>query len=244
MTAQLSLLTPETRTDWNVRVSQRARRLSVRVYPGGKVEIVVPPRVPPLTVQRFIGQHRAWIERRVTEWRAAAVPPAVRPERLELKAFGESYRIDYRPADGPTRVRTLADLGPHVLVVSGATEDLRAVSAALERWLRRRVEAAMDIQLPVLAQSCGCRFTRIRVRRQRTRWGSCSSKGTVSLNVCLAFLDPAVVRYLLVHELCHTQHMNHSARFWGLVARHEPGYKVLNRELNQGWREVPAWILL
>ncbi len=245
MSSQLSLFAPQDRTDpWQVRVSQRARRLSVRVYPGGKVEIVVPPRVPPVTVQRFIGQHREWIDRHVLEWRAAAIPVPVRPERLDLPALGRAWRIEYRAAGGATRVRELTEVAPDLLEVSGAVDNLRRVAAALERWLRRTVTETMTAQAEQLALTGGFNFLRLRVRRQRTRWGSCSSKGTLSLNVCLAFLEPAVVRYLLIHELCHTQHMNHSRRFWALVERHEPNYKQLNQELNRGWRQVPAWILL
>ena len=80
------------------------------------------------------------------------------------------------------------------------------------------------------------------VRRQRTRWGSCSTQGTISLNVCLLFQSPAVVRYLMVHELCHRRHMNHSRRFWALVESFEPDWKPLDVELLQGWRKVPAWV--
>jgi predicted metal-dependent hydrolase len=240
--SQLSLFAPEDRSDpWQVRVSQRARRLSVRVYPGGKVEIVVPPRVPPVTVQRFIGQHREWIDRRVTEWRATVMPVAARPDHLDLKGLGEHHRVEYRPAAGTgARVRQRDD----VLEVSGAVDNLKAVAAALDRWLRRRVADAMAVQVSRVAMEGGFHFSRIKVRRQRTRWGSCSSKGTVSLNVCLAFLDPAVVRYLIVHELCHTRHMNHSPRFWAMVEAHEPDYRRLDRELTRGWQQVPAWILL
>jgi predicted metal-dependent hydrolase len=85
-------------------------------------------------------------------------------------------------------------------------------------------------------------FSRIQIRRQRTRWGSCSATGTISLNVCLMFLDPAVVRYLYVHELCHTRHMNHSPRFWALVEHHEPDSRRLDRQLLRGWQAVPAWM--
>ena len=83
---------------------------------------------------------------------------------------------------------------------------------------------------------------RLQVRCQRTRWGSCSRRGTISLNVCLLFQPPEVLRYLLVHELAHLRHMNHSARFWAEVARHEPDWKALDRELLQGWRRVPSWM--
>jgi predicted metal-dependent hydrolase len=82
----------------------------------------------------------------------------------------------------------------------------------------------------------------VQIRRQRTRWGSCSVKGTISLNVCGIFQEPDVLRYLLIHELSHTRHMNHSRRFWSLVESLEPDYRRLDRELLQGWQRVPGWM--
>jgi predicted metal-dependent hydrolase len=79
------------------------------------------------------------------------------------------------------------------------------------------------------------------VRMQRTRWGSCSSSGTVSLNAALLFLEPAVVRYLFVHELCHLIALNHSRKFWCAVARYEPNYEALDRRLTEAWHEIPLW---
>jgi predicted metal-dependent hydrolase len=83
---------------------------------------------------------------------------------------------------------------------------------------------------------------RVAIRCQRTRWGSCSTRGTVSLNCSLLFQRAEVVRYLCVHELAHTKHMNHSRKFWHLVQQLEPDYQRLDRELLAGWRTVPEWV--
>jgi predicted metal-dependent hydrolase len=88
----------------------------------------------------------------------------------------------------------------------------------------------------------GLVFQRVLIRRQRTRWGSCSNRGTISLNCCLLFQPPQAVRYLLIHELVHTVHMNHSQRFWERVARHCPQFHSLDRQLRAGWRQVPSWV--
>jgi predicted metal-dependent hydrolase len=77
---------------------------------------------------------------------------------------------------------------------------------------------------------------------QRSRWGSCSPKLKISLNASLLFLPPHLVRYVLVHELCHTRHLDHSRRFWSLVARHEPLHKDRRRELAALRYEVPGWV--
>jgi hypothetical protein len=81
----------------------------------------------------------------------------------------------------------------------------------------------------------------VQVRLQRTRWGSCSSTGSVSLNAGLLFLAPELVRYLLIHELCHMIAMNHGRKFWRAVERFEPGCHELDRRLAEAWGEIPIW---
>jgi predicted metal-dependent hydrolase len=83
--------------------------------------------------------------------------------------------------------------------------------------------------------------TSVHVRLQRTRWGSCSSSRSVSLNAGLLFLAPELVRYLLIHELCHMIAMNHSRRFWCAVERFEPDCRDLDRRLAEAWGEIPIW---
>ena len=132
--------------------------------------------------------------------------------------------------------------GENGLVVSGPLNDDRAIAAALRSWLADLAHQHLGIDLAKVAEEGGFRYARAQIRRQRTRWGSCSASGTISLNVCLLFLRPQVVRYLLVHELCHTRHMNHSAKFWALVASFEPDYRALDQELLRGWQSVPGWM--
>jgi predicted metal-dependent hydrolase len=81
----------------------------------------------------------------------------------------------------------------------------------------------------------------VQVRLQRSRWGSCSNSGTVSLNAALLFVAPEVVRYLFVHELCHLIALDHSRKFWRAVARFEPDYEALDRRLTEAWNEIPLW---
>ncbi|HEY7641221.1 MAG TPA: SprT family zinc-dependent metalloprotease [Steroidobacteraceae bacterium] len=225
---------------WTVRVSRRARRLSVRVYPGGRVEVVVPPGASAAAVQRFVGTHRQWIHRRVEDLSTAAAVDDSRPASIKLPAIGRHYAVEYQhAAESTARVRIA---GENVIVVSGPLHNDRAVTAALRDWLGGLAREQLGSELARVAAQGGFRYTRTQIRRQRTRWGSCSASGTISLNVCLLFLRPQVVRYLLVHELCHTRHMNHSARFWSLVESFEPDYRELDRELLRGWQSVPGWM--
>jgi predicted metal-dependent hydrolase len=242
MSAQLQLFESRDSSErWTVRVSRRARRMSVRVYPGGRVEVVVPPGVPPVTVQRFVGTHSQWIARRVEDLSAVGAPmTAGPPSEIQALAIGRTFKVHYEHTRSTSIRPQLFDDG--VLRIFGPIHDEAAVATALRQWLSDLAYDELGAQLKLVARELGFNFSRIQVRRQRTRWGSCSATGTISLNVCLMFLDPAVVRYLFVHELCHTRHMNHSPRFWALVEHYEPDYRRLDRELLRGWQAVPAWM--
>src|SRR5262249_60276321 len=114
--------------------------------------------------------------------------------------------------------------------------------AALRSWLLRAARARLEPRVATRAQSMGVRYSQVSIRRQRSRWGSCSVRGTISLNACLLFQRPEVVDYLIAHELTHGKHMNHSKRFWQAVERNCPDWRALDRELLLGWRRVPRWI--
>ena len=237
---QLALFKPGAgSSDFDVRVSRRARRLTVRVYPGGRVEVTAPAGARPAAVERFVARHRQWIDARVAELRTHAVPaPAPLPGRVQLCAVDEEWRIAYGTRAGGAW--SVAEPGV-VLIRAPVTEPARA-RAALRGWLLEQGRRALVPWLERLALESGFELAHVQLRRQRSRWGSCSRSGTISLNVALLFQPAGVVRYLFLHELCHLRHMNHSARFWRLVAAYEPEWRALDNELMSGWRLVPDWL--
>lgn len=239
---QMSLLAAATgQDDWIVRANPRARRLSVRVFMTGRVEVVVPPRTSATTVQRFLERHRDWIAdrrraARHTPQRVDRLPPG----QIELPGIGEAWRVHV--AGGSGRVRVSAARG--IVRITGSASGDREMAAALRSWIVARTRVAFEGSLAALARETGLEYRRLAIRCQRTRWGSCSSRGTISLNVCLAFQRSDVVRYLMLHELAHTRHMNHSRRFWSLVGDLSPGFEALDAELENGWRHVPSWMFM
>jgi predicted metal-dependent hydrolase len=222
-----------------VRISRRARRMSMRVYPGGRVEVVVPQGAGLPAVERFVARHRDWAERRSKELLQLAPKMAERqPRVVDIRLLDRQWSVEYVPG---RRVRA-EQFGDSMLRVHSPAVTDRHASQALVPWLTQLARHELAHRLRPLAIEVGIDYSRMTVRRQRTRWGSCSTRGTLSLNVCLLFQRPEVVRYLMIHELCHRRHMNHSKRFWSLVAALEPGWKSLDVELLQGWRHVPAWV--
>jgi len=239
MMRQLQLLNSEDAVQsWSVRQSPRARRLSVRVFRHGGVEIVVPPRTSAQRVSAFVSEHREWIERQ----RLRSAPPIhwpLPPASLALSALGEHWQCVPGGGRGRLHVR---QIGESLLALEGDTSERERLRHQLTRWLVQRALACFEAPLRSLAAQMGVSPGRLQVRCQRTRWGSCSRRGTISLNACLLFQRPEVLHYLMVHELAHLKHMNHSTRFWNEVARHAPDWKTRDRELLQGWRRVPSWI--
>jgi len=238
--SQLSLWSDEEPSEsWIVRESRRARRLAVRVFQSGRVEVVVPLRTSRAAVDRFIARHRTWIERKRAEARRNAVAREPFPPRqIELAGCAQVWRVHL--AGGEGRLKTSFAGG--LVSVSGEVRSPRELSHALREWLMTHAREVLGAALASCARELGFQYERVVVRRQRTRWGSCSARGTISLNCCLLFQRPPVLRYLLIHELAHTRHLNHSRRFWQCVADHCPDHRGLDRELLDGWRRVPWWV--
>lgn len=224
-----------------MRQSSRAKRLSIKVYPRGKVEVVVPHRVSARAVQSFVEENRAWIDNARRSFATNLSPePFALPDILRLQATNRLVGVFYRPVSGEVTVR-YRESGDTV-TLSGKTGDEQLCVAALKRYLTVTARRAFAPKLDALALLTEAPYERLQVRCQRTCWGSRSSSGTLSLNLCLLFLEPQLVRYLLIHELCHGRHMNHSKRFWRLVSQFEPDYKLLDRRLGESWRDVPTWL--
>jgi predicted metal-dependent hydrolase len=221
-----------------IRVSARARRLSIRIYPDARVECVVPPRARPREVEAFIAAHREWIEsRRAVALRNRPEPQPFPPAAIELRMSGELWRLHVAGDAGIVRLR---ESGPGILRASASSA--ARLRTGLRSWLLRAARERLEPRVATIAQAMGVNYSQVSIRRQRSRWGSCSARGTISLNCCLLFQRLEVVDYLIVHELVHRLHMNHSARFWQAVERHCADWRALDRELVQGWRHVPRWV--
>jgi len=222
----------------SIRPSRRARRLMLRCLPPHTLEVVVPPRARPADVQAFIAENQRWIaDARRTLAQARATRDLRLPESIELPSIGMRWAVRYRVGAGRTRCRA----GAGVVELAGPDPGHPQAPKLLRGWLREQGRLHLVPWLQREAGRLAFRPRAVQVRLQRTRWGSCSSSGLVSLNAALLLLDADRVRYLMVHELCHLQVMNHSPRYWQLVGRHEPDWERLDRALAGAWAELPWW---
>jgi predicted metal-dependent hydrolase len=232
---------PDNVSGFSVRESGRARRLSIKVFPRGRVEVVVPKRTRPAVVREFVEAHRDWISKARASFAAEHPPePFALPQTVRLDGIERQFSVHYEEEPGARSVkyRTQGD----AVLLTGCTSNETFCVQALKRWLLNLAKREYRPRLRALSALTGNSYKKMHVRGQRTCWGSHSSNGTISLNYCLMFLDPAHLRYVMIHELCHARHMNHSQRFWRLVGEFEPSYRRLDKELNQCWKRIPTWV--
>jgi predicted metal-dependent hydrolase len=237
---------------YRIRRSERARRARILVD-GDGVEVVLPRRFPLREVEPFVEEKRAWIERTLRRLRETeAELPAARLEDGGLVPYlGESLILSVRVEAGRRRehvarrgheLRVALPAHPDQLPPSRGQLPLLQAEAplapaegalpeALERWYRRRARAEIAPRLDAACARAGTAYSRLQIRGQRTRWASCSSTGAMSFNWRLLLAPAGILDYVVEHEVAHLELLDHSPRFWCLLASRCPD-----------WREREAWL--
>ena len=235
---------PKTSFEYRIRESARARHVRLRVTLEHGLEIVVPKGWVVRDIPAMLERKRDWI-RAALESRAFDRARFEHerhwqmPAQIELPALASTWELQARAT--AARGATVRPVAPTRLEISGAIADERACRAALGRWLTRQAHDYLVPRLQRLAQQTKLRYRRVSIRRQKTRWASCSRGGTISLNARLLFLPPDTVDCVLIHELCHLVELNHSPRFWRLVERHCPDYRRHDVRLRETGKTLPVW---
>ena len=205
-------------SEYTVRRSTRARRVRVTVDGGGEVIVTLPKKAAERRAAEAVRELRPWIERRRAALRRAAVEVAREPGTLPY--LGRDLHVVAEP--GRTRVHRRGDV---LFVPAGeATE-------AIERFYRRSARAESASRRDAAVARAGTSYNGHTIRGQRTRWASCSSTGAMSFNWRLLLAPEAVLDYVIEHEVCHLEVMDHSPRFWALLESRVPD-----------WREHSRWL--
>jgi len=210
---------------WLVR-NRRARRYVLRLRADGAARVTIPRGGSEAEARRFAGRNAAWLEKQLLRQATQPRGPRGWQAGTEILFRGERVRL----AAGEEGQAGLVRFGSEAVRVPAGAADLRP---AVERHLRQLAARELPARVLELAASHQCPVRRVSVRNQRSRWGSCSRRGTISLNWRLVQTPPSVRDYLVLHELAHLKEMNHSRRFWREVERLCPGYREAERWLKQ-----------
>jgi predicted metal-dependent hydrolase len=231
--------------DYRIRVSPRARNVRLLISPRDGLVVVAPPHFDLNRIPALVENRRGWIEghlRRFVDMPRIqeAAPVLILPDVIELPSLGELWRVRYNPRNAS--FIGIVSEAPGELSVYGAVHHKPACRQVLINWLKNRTREEICPWLVKLAAEHGFKFRESTVRGQKTRWGSCSSRGTISLSYKLLFLERDWVRCVLLHELCHTVFMDHSPQFHGLLNSIEPKCRQIDKEMREGWKRIPLWI--
>ena len=209
------------------------KNVHLRVFPpDGRVRVSAPRRMPASALRTILEDKRAWIEAKRAKMQAQeAVAPWNFEDGEVHDVWGVPHRLQVVERVGRARV-TMGE-GVLTLVVPLDTERERR-GEILERWYRRNIEQSLHDLLPRWEARMGVSVTKVQVRRMKTRWGSCSTgKRTIRLNTELARRPPECLEYVLVHELTHLHEPSHNRRFYALMDRYLPTWRVAKEVLKR-----------
>lgn len=222
---------------YSIRKSRRARHVRLRVSAHEGLVVVIPGDFDVRQVPGIVRERLPWIQRALGKINPMLHRKEELPEKIQLRSIGEEWSVICFRSEGGRNF--LTESSERVLEIHTVADDPAVQCDLLRNWLRRKAEIELLPRLEDTAKRCGFSYNRAMVRHQKTRWGSCSTKGTISLNMKLLFLPSELVEYIMLHELCHSVHMNHSQAFWALVGRHMPDYRVRDRAMRSASHYIP-----
>lgn len=212
-----------------IRRSARATQVRLRIAPDGTLRASLPLYAPTFLVKRLIKSSRQALR----DMLAQSQPQVTYSDGMRV---GKSHTLLVRPTSGALQLNRRAQQ----IIVSlptdktlGDADSVRMVRDGIIAALRIEAKSYLPKRLSFLADKYGLRYKKVRFSHASGRWGSCTSEGTISLNIALMKLPFELIDYVIIHELAHTIHMNHSLEFWAFVAIGDPLYAEHRRRLKQ-----------
>lgn len=225
----MTIITDEEFGEIVVKKRSLAKTVSLKIAPDGRIQITMPPYAPLLAAKTLIKTSRKQIRELVSQYR----------EKLsytENQQIGKSHNLLIQTTTKPSSVKIV---GTQILAEINEAESVESVTnqqlirSKILVALRKEAKSYLPRRLSFLAEEHGFSFARSKITHSSSRWGSCSSSGTISLNIGMMNLPFELIDYVIIHELCHTRHMNHSTKFWDEVAKFDPHYKTRRNELKK-----------
>lgn len=231
MELETSLNIQGTIIPYKERKSSRSKQLSLRVD-YEKVTVVAPKRATAREIREFVKANQDWI---LAHWKKLLEMQRQIPNRLYqdgeiLSVLGQAYKLKILKTDQKMialrfyhEEKIIEIRLPEGLATEYQTEAIREI---LEKGLKRKARDVFQTKLKTFSIQMGVSYNSFRLKEQRTRWGSCSSKGNINLNWRVILAPEQIVDYLIIHELAHLKQMNHSSDFWEIVSQYCPDYAV------------------
>ena len=210
---------------YQLRLSNRAKQISMRLSAQGELNLVLPIGMKESLAHEFAQKQSKWLEKQLNKEKNnhKKITINTKPDILNLKMLNEQWSVKY--VEGEKNQIEYNELADKCLQIRGEINSDQLVQKIIGLFLKNKASHIFPDCIKQIASLYKFDFDRVKIRGQKGRWGSCSSRKIINLNYKLLFMPERVARYVFIHELCHTIEMNHSAKFWQLVESCDPNYK-------------------
>lgn len=229
--------------DYNIRRSARARRVSLKICEYRGLEVVLPIGVDERFAHKLLEENKRWVIKKLIEtgYHKNEINLNKIPELFKFKCINEEWRIEVDHVES-NYVRVFPNSRDKKLLLQGPPDHTEFFQRLLKKWLVQKAKRHLIPMLNEISTEVNLPFNRVTVRAQKTRWGSCSSKKNINLNYKLLFMPPEYVRHIMLHELCHTVHLDHSQQFWSLLQSLDPNCDHHDAETRTFKTDVTKWL--
>jgi len=230
---------------YQLKLSTKARQVYLRVEPGRGLQVTIPKRYSKRSIPALVESQRAWITEALVDLdeKTPVIYRQWPPPKLYLAAVETVIDIVYSQSPDAESASVNWD-SPKCINLTVDTDNKPLVAKCIATALKPFAVSVLEPWLARCAEQSQLTYKRMVVRGQRTVWGSYSSNGTLSLNYKLLFVRPDLVEYVLLHELAHTRHLDHSAKFWRFLDELKPNAAQFDKELKQAGSLPPPWLEL
>lgn len=213
-----------------VKKSNRSKKIRLSFSRDEGLALHVPYLLPGKEIETILHRHKRWILKRIQQSEQAGEiePPFLLKHGASLPLLQDNYRLNIKIEPGKSGYWQISD---HTLQLTVPVKNNRWIYPGVELWYRRMAESFLSERTYFWAQKMHVEYRKIRVKNQRSLWGSCSGKKNLNFNWRIMLLTPVEADYLIIHELAHLHEMNHSPQFWKIVASFCPEYREIKRTL-------------
>ncbi|CCQ12359.1 hypothetical protein PALB_32600 [Pseudoalteromonas luteoviolacea B = ATCC 29581] len=217
--------------EYQLRLSKRRKTVSIRVH-RGQVKVYAPYGVDRASLEQWLASKSGWVHEKVEQTKDLELDIEKQLEQVWL--WGKPYKLALCKQENTTKACETSQ------TFSIAKEHEARISEIIDRYLIESLQERLALRLNYWLQEMNMTVESVKIRRYKSRWGSCDRKGRLTFNSLLACFPMHLLDYVIVHELAHRTHLNHSAAFWRLVALHYPEHKLARHEL-KGWAKRIAF---
>ena len=228
--------------NWTVHLHRRARRASISIYlyPHKPIKVMAAKGTAQSVIEAFLLSKKDWIEKNLSKFADHPKPEEKKFQSNEVFPFyGKDLKL--KPVITLNKKKFISATDEHLLLhiprndwsASVLWQEHPDALKEIRLFYKREAIRELSMRTKFWASQMQLFPKQLRFREQRTRWGSCSSRGMINLNWRLIVFDKAIIDYVIVHELAHLKEMNHSSRFWDLVEKYLPDYDLTMRELKK-----------